>query len=430
MADSSIQLNQGVGGSVLATDARGGKEYQQVDVAFADSHNLDAFGRIRVSSAKTLFDSKQIFDNLPLFWDDQEVSGTGTTSTHSVNRASSTLATSNLTVGSRVRQTFRRFNYESGKSHLIEMTGVIGAAVTGTTKRIGYFDENNGIFFEQTAAGLNVGLRSFATGAAVDTTIPQSSWNIDRLDGLGGTTNPSGVTFDVTKSQIFVMDMQWLAVGRVRYGIDIGGSVVYVHEMNHANTLDVVYMSTPNLPCRVEITNDGTGPISQIEQICATVISEAGAGLTGLTTYHSTDGVHIDANTSDTVYAVLGYELKSNCFGASATPEHVSAIAETADGFEWILLFNPTVAGTFTYSDEINSCLRQAVGVTTNTVTGGFAVDGGWVSASGGTIDVDINSVLALGASIASVSDQLVFCVRPTGANADINAGITFLEKV
>ena len=41
--------------------------------------NLDAFGRLRVSQPTTLFDSKQTQSNLPLFWDDQETSGTGTT---------------------------------------------------------------------------------------------------------------------------------------------------------------------------------------------------------------------------------------------------------------------------------------------------------------------------------------------------------------
>ena len=44
-----------------------------------DSPSIDSFGRWRVSNPETLFDSKQIFDNQPLFWDDQEETGTGAT---------------------------------------------------------------------------------------------------------------------------------------------------------------------------------------------------------------------------------------------------------------------------------------------------------------------------------------------------------------
>ena len=43
-----------------------------------DGPSIDAFGRSRTSSPETIFESKQIFDNQPLFWDDQEVSGGGT----------------------------------------------------------------------------------------------------------------------------------------------------------------------------------------------------------------------------------------------------------------------------------------------------------------------------------------------------------------
>ena len=43
------------------------------------ANSLDAFYRQRVGTPHTIFDSKQIGDNQPLFYDDQEVSGGGTT---------------------------------------------------------------------------------------------------------------------------------------------------------------------------------------------------------------------------------------------------------------------------------------------------------------------------------------------------------------
>ena len=39
---------------------------------------LDAFARLRVSNPTTLFDSKQLESNQPLFWDDAQTAGSGT----------------------------------------------------------------------------------------------------------------------------------------------------------------------------------------------------------------------------------------------------------------------------------------------------------------------------------------------------------------
>lgn len=417
----------------LAAKVKGTKKYLEVLSSASDGPSIDSFGRLRTSSPRTLFDSKQIVDNLPLLWDDQETSGSGTSSTHSTDRSSSTLAVSNLTAGTRIRQTFRRFNYESGKSHLIEITGVLGAAATGITRCFGYYDDNNGIFFEQTATALNVVIRSNTGSPISEDRVAQTAWNIDRLDGANDDTNPSGITLDVTKSQIFVIDMQWLAVGRVRLGLDVNGTLVYVHEFQNANNLDVAYMSTPNLPVRVEIQNDGTGAAASVEQICATVISEAGEGDTGLTRYISTGGTKLDANVVGTLYALIGMRLKSTHLDVGVFLSNISLVATTSDGFEWVLLFNPTIAVSSpetSFSDVANSAIQKSTGVTGSTVTGGTAIDGGYVPSVGRSISVDVKSVLSLGSAIDGTVDEIWLCVRPLGANADIFGSITYKEQI
>ena len=224
-----------------------------------DNPTGDAFGRLRVAEPQTLFDSKQLFDNQPLFWDDQQVSGSGTTSTHDPNTASTVMAVGATTAGNRVRQTFMRFNYQPGKSHLIFMTGTLGSSGggTGITRLAGYGDDENGVFFVDKEGTINVRKRSYKTGSVVDTDVPQASWNIDTLDGNG----VSGITLDATKSQILVFDMEWLGVGRVRCGIVVDGKVYYCHEFLHSNVEEGVYISTPNLPLRYEIDNDGTANV-------------------------------------------------------------------------------------------------------------------------------------------------------------------------
>ena len=106
-------------------------ELRRNTISASDSYSIDAFGRWRISNPETLFDSKNIFndsdladnlENVPLFYDNQETSGSGTTTTYNPNQSSQTLTVANLTAGTRVRQTKMSFNYQSGKSLLVFMS--------------------------------------------------------------------------------------------------------------------------------------------------------------------------------------------------------------------------------------------------------------------------------------------------------------------
>lgn len=392
------------------------------------SNYLDSFGRMRVSTPETLFDSKQLLDKSPLLWDDQEVSGSGTGSSWSAAKASTTLSVGVNTAGRRVRQTFRRFNYQPGKSQQILLTGTLGQSGggSGIQRCAGIYDDNNGILFRDNEGVVEAVVRSKTTGSVVDNAIPQSSWNLDKLDGNG----PSGVTLDPEKSQIICIDYEWLSVGVVRAGFVIDGIIVYAHQFLHANIAQGAYMTTPNLPIRFEIINDGTGAASELEQICASVISEGGHNPIGLPQYASTEGTHIDANAADSLYAVLGIRQKAASIiagGGAMKVDGISLIAETNDDFEWILYHNPTVAGTFTYSDKSNSAMQVAKGVTANTITGGHPIDGGFSKAEG-NVTVKLSSSLSLGSAIDGTPDELVLCVRPLSANADIQGILKWTE--
>jgi hypothetical protein len=106
----------------------------------------------------------------------------------------------------------------------------------------------------------------------VDNAVSQSSWNLDKLDGTG----VSGLTLDVTKAFILVIDCQFLAMGRVRFGFDIGGAIVYVHEFLNANVLTVPYMQTLTLPVQMLVTGTATAGAKTAYFKCASVSSEGG----------------------------------------------------------------------------------------------------------------------------------------------------------
>jgi hypothetical protein len=86
-----------------------------------------------------------------------------------------------------------------------------------------------------------------------DFKIPQSAFNIDRLDGTG----PSGMNLNLSKMQMFYIDYAWYGAGAIRYGVkDENGEVIYVHRIPHANAKTAAYMRSGNLPARYEASND------------------------------------------------------------------------------------------------------------------------------------------------------------------------------
>lgn len=402
----------------------------QIEIVYPDAA-LDAFARQRMSEPSTIFDSKLISDELPISWDDSEISGSGTTGTHNANQASFTLAVSNLTAGKRARQTYRRFNYQSGKSQLGIFTGVLGAPVSGNSKKIGLFDDDNGAFFDSTGSTIGVNIRTFTSGSAVDIRVVQSSWNIDKMDGTG----ESGIVLDFTKTQIFFFDFEWLGVGTVAFGVFVDRKPYYIHFTNNANAISLVYMSTPNLPVRYEIENDGTGAADSLLQICSTVISEAGQQETGLTLGINRGATSFVTNNNSNIYPLIALRLNSSYLGSTVKPESFSIVCTTSAAYCWYLILDPTVTGTaLSWTALSNSSIDYDIATTNaTTVSGGTILKTG-VSRETNSGGAGVNNTLindfALGSDISGTAQVLVLAVqRVNGASETFFAGLNWLDQ-
>jgi hypothetical protein len=385
----------------------------------------DAFGRIRVGSPSNVFNSKLTVDNQPLFWDDAQVSGSLTDSVYQTN-ASSVLLSVGAAAGKRVRQTKRRFNYQPGKSQLIFITGEFGAAALGVTKRVGYFDDNNGIFFQQTATGYSIGKRSNVTGTPVDTMVSMEDWN------MGGTVG--GVwdfaQFDLTKSLIFYINFEWLGVGSIEWGLVIDGRFYVLHQMNHATVQSGVYMTIPNLPIRYEI--EGTGTASNMRCICSTVISEGGSDIVGAAfAYANTTGITTlnDANR----YGIFCFRLKSTHLHATVDFNELNVVCTSVANYCIRTVLNPTVTGTaLVWTDIANSALQVAQPTNATTFSAGTLVDasvGSTTIQSAQTEKDTASGKVGIGSTIAGVADILaVTAERITGTTETFYGSINWIE--
>lgn len=385
---------------------------------------LDAFARQRVSQPVTLFDSKLLYDKAPLFWDESITNG----STNAASTWENSSVVMHVEAGDTIiRQSKQWMNYQPGKSQLISMTGIL-AHGAGVVSRMGSFETNNGLFLQSSSDVVSFVVRN----QTVDTVIPQSTWNTDKFDGAG----PSGFTIDFTKAQIFFVDYEWLGVGKVRFGFFLDGLPWVAHTITHINALTSPYIRTPNLPVRYEVSSGVGGAIAEMVHICSSVVTEGSSAPNGVVRTFSTGGTNLDAEVADTIYALIGVRLKSTHFDTTIWDEAINVMNETAQDFEWMLLLNPTVAGTFTYADVANSALQVAYGVTANTIT-----EGSWdvmfgsgfmknTNQAGSPVSTVVDTSLRIGSKIDGTPDELVLAVRPLGAGADIQGSMTVREIV
>lgn len=360
----------------------------------------DAFGRLRISEPFSLFDSQNRYGKDPQF---NETTATGGTSTYLANESSVALAVTTTSGSEVVRQTYRVFPYQPGKSLLVLATFVMAAGQTNLRQRVGYYNTENGVFFQKTGTTNQFVLRSNVSGTPSDTrTVNQADWNGDKLDGTG----ESGFTLDTSKAQILFMDFEWLGVGSVRCGFIIDGQYVICHTFENANNISNVYMTTAILPIRYEIkATDTLASAATMKQICSSVVSEGGyqqvaaeliarrtAVLTGITT---------------TFVPLVSIRLNASSLGAVVLPQFFHAFPLTTQNYEVALFKNTTLTGDSWDTTTFNNVDYD---VSATAMTGGTIVQQAYIASSvQGRAALDAptgyNFDLQLGVSLAGVSD-------------------------
>ena len=112
-----------------------------------------------------MFDSQNRYGKDNQF-DESTVNGASIT--YDAN-ASTVLLSADTTSGSKaVRQTYRVFPYQPGKSLLLLATFVMAPGATNLRQRVGYFSVDNGVFFQKTGTTNAFVLRSKVSGSVSD----------------------------------------------------------------------------------------------------------------------------------------------------------------------------------------------------------------------------------------------------------------------
>lgn len=379
---------------------------------------FDLFGRVRVASARSQFTYQNEYNEGDVQWG-EALTGTATAAHDATD------ATVDLTVAAEddkvIRQTRKYMRYFSGKELTAILTWYTGAMPANVAFRAGYFDGDNGVYFERTSAGEFLCLRS----GGVDTKVARANWNGSKFN-----------SYNFDKSTIFRVSLQWLGVGNVQCGFEeTDGTITGAHVFQNVGKVESTYMRTANLPIRYEV--EATGAITAdytAKQICSAVTYEDG-GCDGLSAYEHAAANGITAVAVTTRRCVLAVRPKLLLGGitnrADAIIRSVDLVAASNDAY-WELVYNPTFAGTPTWTSvNDNSSLEYSVDATT--ITDGITVKSGFVISGGGQTrniigrEIASNYPMALDIAGANPIAYAVICTSFTGTS-NVNAAVELRE--
>jgi len=409
---------------------------------------IDAFGKLRVSNPYTLLDMKfpiqppsqtstsEYLNNSELVC--TAFTGSGTYTQTTLGNGLRTISVNNQAAGTFRSQSRKYCNYQPGKSLLVLCSGVINAGVatglssqTNVSTRIGFFDNYNGFYFQYDSTNMSI---VYKNNGVVVGTILQSNWNLDTMDGNGS----SSLNLDFTKTQLFVIDFEWLGVGRIRYGFYAFGKINYCHQITNLNNLTAPYMQSANLPIRYELQGNGSGSTGALIQICSTVISEGGFNPQGRP-FTANNGLPAANNITATETPLLAIKGGGvNYYHQNIIPLGVELLntANTTNAIIYrvrMFLAPSPEPATFTWQNVSNySVVQYATTITSFTTTGSIVLEEGYFTGRGASsfnslTDVFTN-VLQLTSDAANNSDIIVITAQIETGNAQVACSIQWQE--
>ena len=219
----------------------------------------DALGRMKVTHIKNIYDADFEYGKQVLRWE-EFTAGSGTIVHNSkIGGVQLNLTTANGDITIRQSRPYHR--YQPGKTMAMATAVNFGSAQVNQRQRVGFFDDSNGVFFEQgdptttNPSGMFVVIRSDANGLPIDRRIALPDWS-------GDSRIIKGIAWE--RIQMVWIEYAWYGAGAIRWGIMLKGEPIILHEFGQGNSFDAsgagatqAWSRTGNLPVRYEQRNIG-----------------------------------------------------------------------------------------------------------------------------------------------------------------------------
>jgi hypothetical protein len=178
-------------------------------------------------------------------------SSTATTGTGTVTNANSmeVVSTGASAASSASLQSLRNLRYRPGHEGYAFFTAAFPSnGVAGSTQWIGLLNNTDGMAVGYNGATFSILYRS----NSVNTIIPQSSFNMDTLNGTG----PSGFTIIPKNLNVFRLSYGWLGAAPLKFQVlSTTGTWITFHVVELPNTITIPSFTNPFLPMQMVVTN-------------------------------------------------------------------------------------------------------------------------------------------------------------------------------
>jgi hypothetical protein len=381
---------------------------------------VDLFGRLKVSMMNPQFTYQNEYNKGQIQWV-EKIAGTGAAAHDPLD------STVNLAVSAAsdkiIRQTRKYFRYFSGKASQATMTFYTGAMTAGTIFRCGYFDDDNGVFFERDATTEYIVLRS----SGVDQKKPKDEWNGNKFPG-----------FDFDKSVIMQINLQWLGVGVAQVVFEKpDGEIIVAHDFLGSGAVESTYMRTANLPMRYEFeaTESFAGDTATAKQICCAYgVEDGSCGEVSKYRHTANNGI-TPASVTTTKRAILAIRPKL-LFNSLTNRADISLsdvdLLVGGQNIQYELVYNPTLTGTINWSSaDDQSTVEYSTDV--SAYSGGIVIQSGFAAAGAGNTRIqsktNVQQNYPLGLDVDG-ADQTTFVLvaRSFASTATVSAAFGFEE--
>lgn len=373
-----------------------------------------AFGELETVSPTPVIQTDFIY-NVNADMVDTTLVGSGT-----VTQADSmaVLQTAAFASSSAQVSTKRFVKYRPGQGVHIRGTALFTTGVANSQQLFGCGDSVDGFFFGFDGASYGILHRN----VGVDTWIPQTSWNGDKMDGSG----PSGQTIDPTKGNVYQVSFQWLGFGQVTFAIEdsVSGQFVTVHTLNYANTAIIPSLGNPSFPIIWEAENSTN--TSNITVKGASCCAEVEGKIEYLGPTNAVGNTKTGVTTALTNVLTLRNKTTYQAV-TNRTPIKVLKYTVSVDGTkpaEFQMVKNTTLGGSPSYADVSTNTSVIEYDTAGTTLTGGTVIDFGSLAAAGslsesGTSTTDIELL---------PGETLTLAVNATTGTTDATVTIRWVE--
>ncbi|GBF56449.1 hypothetical protein PbB2_00105 [Candidatus Phycosocius bacilliformis] len=222
---------------------------------------MDLLGRLKTTLHQNIYDADFEYGPQPLRWESLTLNGGA--QLHLPQEGGVRLSVPTTANAVSIRQSRPYHRYQPGKTMLMASFVLMDPAVVGNRQRCGFFDDTNGVFFEQgdpdltprpnnlgprNPSGMSVVRRTDNDGTIQEERVPLQDW--------------SGNKDIIYKLNWDRPQMIWIAYtyyggGSVQYGCYLEGQPHILHEIHWGNRANVIrpWARTGNLPVRYETRN-------------------------------------------------------------------------------------------------------------------------------------------------------------------------------